>query len=215
MLIPGNISLFEGIKSEELPALLACLSVSSQNFARGDIIIHEGQKIDSIGIVLSGSIQIFRNDHEGNRNIQANFGMGAVFAESFVCAGIPLSPVSVLATETSLIIFLPFLRIMRPCASSCSYHQKLIENMMHLIARKNQVLNERLEILEGRSIRNRLLILLEQEEKKQNSTTVILPWNRTELADFLCTDRSALSREVSKMKSEGVITEKGSTFTLC
>ena len=85
--------------------------------------------------------------------------------------------------------------------------------MMRLIARKNQVLNERLEVLEGRSIRNRLLILLEQEEKKQGSPTVSLPWNRTELADFLCSDRSALSREISKMKDEGVVTEHGSMFT--
>ena len=213
MLIPGNISLFEGIKSDEIPPLLSCLSVTSQSFEKGDIIIHEGQKFESIGIILLGSIQIFRNDHDGNRNIQANFGIGAVFAESFVCAGMQFSPVSVVASETARIIFLPFARMMRPCAIACSFHQLLIENMMRLIAKKNQVLNRRLEILEGRSIRTRLLTLLEQEENKQCSSTVTLPWNRTELADFLCADRSALSREISKMKKEGLITENSSVFT--
>lgn len=213
MVIPGNIALFEGIKSDELPLLLTCLSSTFQSFERGDVIIHEGEKIESIGIVLSGSIQILRNDHEGNRNILANFGMGAIFSESFVCAGIKRSPVSVVASETCLIVFMQFSRMMQPCASACSYHQRLIKNMMHLIAQKNQVLNERIEILEGRSIRNRLLILLEQEEKKQGSPRVSLPWNRTELADYLCTDRSALSREISKMKDEGVIIEKGALFS--
>lgn len=215
MLIPGNISLFEGIKSHEIPQLLSCLSVTSQSFEKGDVIIHEGKKVESIGIILAGSIQIFRNDTDGNRNIQANFGIGAVFAESFVCAGMQFSPVSVLASEASRIIFLPFDRMMHPCAVACTYHQKLIENMMRLIATKNQVLNRRLEILEGRSIRSRLLTLLEQEENKQGSSTVTLPWNRTELADFLCTDRSSLSREISKMKKEGLITETPSAFTRC
>ena len=82
------------------------------------------------------------------------------------------------------------------------------------MARKNLVLNARLEILSARTIRQRLLALLDFERRKQGSKTLSLPWNRTELADYLCTDRSALSRELSRMKDDGVLDFEGASFVL-
>ncbi|MCD1655897.1 Crp/Fnr family transcriptional regulator [Treponema zuelzerae] len=214
MVIPGNIPLFEGLSSDETATLLTCIGGSWLSAKKGEILLHEGQEIDSLGVVIAGSVQILRSDGEGNRVILAAFGPGAVFAESFVCAGEKKSPVTVQAMEMSRILYIPCSRLLRPCAKACAFHHRVIENLMRLMARKNLVLNARLEILSARTIRQRLLALLDFERRKQGSKTLSLPWNRTELADYLCTDRSALSRELSRMKDEGVLDFEGASFVL-
>jgi CRP-like cAMP-binding protein len=214
MFIPGNISLFEGIRSEEIVQLLSCLGVHNRTFMKGETVINEGDLVESIGVILTGFIQIVRNDANGSRMILASFGAGSIFAESFVCAGIVRSPVCVSATEASDILFIPFKKMIRSCASSCNFHNQLIENMMKLIARKNLLLNAKIEIAGKRTIREKVAAYLEQERQKNRSSEFDIPFSRNELADFLCVDRSALSREMGKMKGEGILLFKRNRFSL-
>ena len=214
MFIPGNVSLFEGINSTDITRLLSCLGIRERFFSKGETIIHEGDKIECIGVILSGFIQIVRNDADGNRMIQAAFGIGSIFAESFVCAGIESSPVTVIAAEDSDVLFIPFKKMIHSCQASCSFHHVLIENMMKLIARKNLLLGAKIDIAGKRTIRAKVMAFLEQEKRKTRSSSFTIPYSRNELADFLCVDRSALSRELGKMKSEGLLSYNRNSFEL-
>ena len=214
MLIPGNIELFENIKAEDIERLLSCLGIAGKGFQKGETIIAQGSAIDSIGVVISGRIQVSRNDFAGNRVIVAEFGMGAIFAESFVCAGVSRSPVTVNATEPSLVIFLPYRRLMTSCESACSFHQQLILNLVRLVARKNLVLSGKLEICSRRTIREKVLAYLGMESAKALSREIVIPFTRNELADYLAVDRSALSRELGQMQEEGLIEFDKRRFTL-
>lgn len=214
MLIPGNAVLFDGIKPEEVLRLLSCFGTKSRRFRKGETVIAAGSSVDSIGLVLSGSIQVIRNDYEGAKVILASFTTGSVFAESFVCAGVAQSPVTVISMEESEILFLPFRKMIASCESACTFHQQLIANMMKLIARRNMLLNEKLEICAKRTIREKVLAYLEQETLKSKSRIVVIPFNRSELADYLCVDRSALSRELGQMQSEGLIEYERNRFTV-
>jgi CRP-like cAMP-binding protein len=108
---------------------------------------------------------------------------------------------------------LPFQRMLRTCGTACGFHSKLIENMVAMLARKNLVLNEKLEILSGRSIRERVMLYLQREARRQGSRRVRIPFTRTELADYVCVDRSALSREISRMCAQRLI-ETPDTHTI-
>jgi CRP-like cAMP-binding protein len=214
MLIPGNIELFENIKAEDIERLLSCLGIAGKGFQKGETIIAQGSAIESIGVVISGRIQVSRNDFVGNRVIVAEFGMGAIFAESFVCAGISRSPVTVSATEAVLVIFLPYRRLMTSCEKACSFHQQLILNLVRLVARKNLVLSGKLEICSRRTIREKVLAYLGMESAKALSREIVIPFTRNELADYLAVDRSALSRELGRMQAEGLIEFDKRRFTL-
>lgn len=214
MIVPGNCELFDGISSTDITKLFSCFNLQERTFLKGQTIIQEGNLIDSIGLILNGFVQILRNDYEGNRTIEASFGTGAVFAESFICAGINQSPVTVIAVENSTIVFIPFIKITRQCKSSCLFHHQLIENMIKLLARKNILLSAKIKIVAKRTIRDKVLAFLEQERRKNNSTTFEIPYSRNELADFLYVDRSALSRELSNMKNEALINFERNSFTL-
>ncbi len=197
MFIPGNVSLFEGIRGDELSSLLSCLSVRVRSYVKGDCIIREGDPVDSLGIILSGFVQIVKNDYDGNRMIQSSFGTGALFAESFVCAGLERIPVSVIAAENSEILFIPFKKLMHTCEASCSL-----------------MLSMKIEIASKRTTREKVLAYLGQEKLKAGQPGFCIPYSRIEMADFLCVDRSALSRELGRMQDEGLIEFDGNAFTL-
>jgi len=214
MLIPGNVALFEGISAEEVTTLLSCLSFREATFVRGESIIREGDPVGSFGIILSGFVQIVRNDYSGQRMILSGFGTGSVFAESFACAEIARSPVSVVAAEDCSILFLPYRKMLGTCRSACLFHQRLIENLMRLIARKNLMLSSRMEIAGKRTIREKVLAYLGQERARAGSPSFDVPYSRSELADYLCVDRSALSRELGRMRDEGLVEYSRGRFTI-
>lgn len=212
MIVPGNIALFEGLSPEEVSSVLECFGTGERRFARGECLIGEGDRVSDIGIVAAGSVRVERTDYRGNRTIIASFGTGAVFGESFACAGIPRSPVSVVAESDGAALFLPFERLLRTCENACGFHRRIVENMIRMIARKNLVLNGRLEIVSLRTIREKALAYFASLPREPAASegaavgyTVGLPFSRTELADYLCVDRSALSRELGLMRDAGVI----------
>lgn len=242
MTVPGNIPLFEGVTPLEVESFLSCFDTRERRYARGETIINEGDRVESIGIVLSGAIHVVRADGAGNRTIIANFGTGAVFGESFACAGIPRSPIAVVADTDTVAIFLPFERLMRTCGKACSFHQRIITNVIRMVARKNLLLTERIEVVAKRTIREKVLAYLGRLARGGGATTgvatgaatgaaaaaggfngsdgaaggrrVELPFSRGELAEFLCVDRSALSRELGKLRDEGVLSFEGRQVVL-
>jgi len=214
MQIPGNVSLFQGVDASSVQKLLSCVSYTLKNAKKNELIIREGDPVVSVGIVLSGFIHIARNGYYGTRIIQAGLGQGAVFGESLACAGIQRSPVSVTASEDTSVLLIPFVKLIRSCGSACDFHQKVIENLIKLVAEKNLMLNAKLEIVSLRTIREKIMAYLSNEKKERESTTFEIPFNRNELADFLCVDRSALSRELGHMRDEGFLECKRNFFNL-
>ena len=91
------------------------------------------------------------------------------------------------------------------CTMACCFHHRLIENMVHIIANKNRDLMRKVEVVSKRTIREKLLTCLLVQVQDQNFRYVEIPLGRVELAEYLCVDRSALTRELAKMKAEGLI----------
>ncbi|MCL2342839.1 MAG: Crp/Fnr family transcriptional regulator, partial [Firmicutes bacterium] len=172
-----------------------------------------GEKPAHIGVVLAGLLHIVREDCNGSRALIAAAAPGELFAEALCCAGVAESPVTVLASESAKVLLLRFDRILHTCPSACSYHQKLVENMLNLVAVKNLQLQDRMELLAAKSIRDKVLLYLGALASGQGRT-VTVPFNREELAEYLCVERSALSHALMKMKREGLIEYKKNVFTL-
>ncbi|MBQ9914512.1 MAG: Crp/Fnr family transcriptional regulator [Clostridia bacterium] len=205
--------LFYHINPEDLAALLGCLKPEIKEFRKKDSILPEGSQARFVGIMLSGKAQIERTDYYGNRSIQTNIEPGELFGESFACANVPL-PVNVVAVEESCVMLIDCKKIILPCSHACSFHGQLMMNLLHVVAMKNILLNQKAEITAKRSTREKLLAYLSVEAKKQGKSTFSIPFDRQELADYLQVDRSGLSNEISKLRDEGVLRSKKSQFTL-
>ena len=206
-----RVALFRGTGIDALETMLKCLGVEQKDIKRDQIILLAGDKPQYVGIVLAGQLHIVREDYDGNRLLLAALAPGEIFAEALCCAGISESPVTVMAGADSTVMLLRFQRILHTCPNSCSYHTKLIENMLRLIADKNIQLYNRLEIISLKSVRAKVARYLESFVPKQGRN-ITIPFNREELAEFLCVERSALSHELARMKKDGLIEYKKNRF---
>lgn len=206
--------LFKGIAFNELEAMLKCLSATHSIFEKGSLVILAGEKIPLIGILLSGKLAIMQDDENGYRNILAEVTPGEMYGEAFACAGEEKSSVSVQVVEKSEVLLLDYKRIITTCSSACAFHTKLIENMLAILARKILMLNQKMEFVSKRTTREKLLSFFENQKRVANSSKFTISYNREQLADFLFIDRSAMSRELCKMRDDGLIRFNKSKFEI-
>ena len=206
--------LFDRIGDESLKEMLGCLNAKERNYKKGDAVFAEGDKAKYLGIVLEGSVQLVRVDYYGNRSILANIEPPQLFGEAFACAGLKSLPVDAVAATDTRILLLDAQRIARPCGNACPCHGQTILNLLHIVAKKNLVLHQKIEITSKRSTREKLMTYLLLQAKNAKSHTFTVPYDRQELADYLEVDRSGLSAEISKLRNEKVLECRRSTFTL-
>ncbi len=209
-----NNPLFANIDVTNLKSLLTCLEVSQRKYGKGECIFTLGDKAVQVGVVISGGAMVLMEDMEGQRTILSHVGPGELFGEAFSCAGIDSLPVSVAASEASEVMLFDYRKIVTTCPSACAFHTRMIMNMLRLLAEKNIQLTRKIEHISKRTTREKLLSFLSTEAGLAGSTNVEIPYNRQELADYLCVDRSALSRELGAMQAEKLITYDRKRFTL-
>ena len=197
--------LFDGISEQERGAMLGCIGYHIGTFKKGGIVALEGENLRHIGIVLSGSVDMVKEDLWGHKTMLLRIRKDEIFGETFACGEDNLSVVTFQVSEDARILFLPFDRVMHSCTMACRFHHQLIENMVHIIANKNRDLMRKVEVVSRRSIREKLLTYLSIQSQTQGSRYFEIPLGRLELAEYLCVDRSALTRELVKMKDDGLI----------
>ena len=207
-------TLFSQIDAENLTALLGCLGAKVRTYNKKDTIIAEGEAARNIGIVLSGSVQIIQIDYFGNRSIISDIAPAQLFGEAFACAGEPEIPVNAVAGEACQVMFIDCERVMHPCCNGCEFHQKIIYNLMKNMAAKNIMFHQKIQITSKRTTREKLMAYLMLQAKKNSSASFAIPFDRQELADYLEVDRSGLSAEISKLRSEGILKSNKNHFVL-
>jgi CRP-like cAMP-binding protein len=210
----AECDLFAGIAPEQLPALLGCLGTRRRSYRKGEFILRVGGRSDSVGILTCGGADVIREDFWGNRSIIARLGPADLFAEAFVCAGTASLPVSVVSLGDATVLFLDFSRIIGICSNACAFHGTLVKNMLRVLAAKNVALTRKLEDMAQRTTRDKLLSYLSRQALQAGSASFTIPFNRQELADYLSVERSALSAELSRMRTAGLIRCHKSSFEL-
>ena len=197
--------LFDGIGSGNLDAMLGCTGYHISSYPKGQVLIMEEEQILHVGIVLQGAVDMVKEDVWGNQILLARMGKNELFGESFACGEDNRSVVTFRAAEDSEVLFLPFHRMLRTCTHACAFHQTLVENMVRIIAAKNRELMRKVEIVSRKTLREKIMTYLSVQSQLQGSRYFRIPLGRVELAAYLCADRSALTRELSNMKAEGLI----------
>lgn len=182
-------------------------------YIKGEIILGAGSVVTDIGLVLSGSVQIAYTDLWGNKSILGITPAGGVFAESYAC--IPNEPmlVDAVANEDCDVLFISVPKLFTPCPV-CGSQNRLIQNLVMISAGKNLQLSRRSMHTSPKTIRGRLFSYFSQQVSAQGSSKIVIPFNRQQLADYLNLDRSALSKELGKMRNDGLITYNRNTFLI-
>ncbi len=206
--------LFSGVGEDDIASLLSCLGARKKEYRKGEYILREGEHISDIFILVEGKIHIQKDDYWGNRSILSVISVGEMFGEGYAAPESGALLNDVVAVEDSSVIFFDVKRILTTCSSACRFHNMIVQNMFFAISDKNRKLVQKLGHMSGRTTRAKLISYLSEEAKRQGSSAFTVPFNRQQLADYLCVDRSAMSNELCKMRDEGMIKFEKSRFEL-
>ena len=122
--------------------------------------------------------------------------------------------VRVEADAPSRVLILNAAKVGSPCCNACTFHVKLVRNVMRILAAKTLELNAKIEILSHRTTEERLLAYLHSFADKCGKNEFDIPFDRQQLADFLCVERSALSAEINRLARVGVFDCRKNHFKL-
>lgn len=198
-------ALFQGIRQEDMGAMLHCTGYHMGTYRKGQVIALESEHIKHVGIVASGAVDMIKEDLWGNKTLLMRLRKSEMFGETFACSEDTRSVVTFTAAEDTQVLFIPFYKIMHTCSMACEFHQRLVENMVRIIAAKNRELLRKVEIISKKTLREKILTYLSAQAQLHDSRYFEIPLGRLELAEYLCADRSALTRELSSMKDDGLI----------
>ncbi|MGI6169669.1 MAG: Crp/Fnr family transcriptional regulator [Christensenellales bacterium] len=207
-------SLFKGLTKDEITLIWGCLNARTASFTKGSYLLFAGDAVNEVGILLEGRAEIFREDVMGNRSVISSLESGEMFAEALASATVEHSPVSVLAVSNCTAVFFSIDRIAGHCANACVFHSRVVANLMRVLAQKNIILTQKLDILSKRTTREKLLAYLMEQSMNAGSKMFQIPFDRNTLADYLGVNRSAMSRELSALREDGLIDFHKNSFKL-
>ena len=206
--------LFDGIGIDNLSALFSCLGARRVRLAKGETLMRTGEKADRFGVVLSGVLAVSTYDANGKRTLIKLIRAPESVAAAQALSGADAMSVDVEAAEDSEVLMLKADRIVTPCENACAFHSRLVRNIMRTLAAKTLELNRKIEILSHRSTQARLMAYLRAVAQQKCTIEFDIPFDRQQLADYLCVERSALSAEISRLSSLGLITSRKNHFTM-
>ena len=209
-----DIPLFQGLDMEEINEVLQRFHGLIKHFPKSDYIYLAGDCVENLCVVLEGTVQMIKEDIWGEKAIIANLGAGSVFAENFLGRLGDRSVVSYFVASDSEVLMLPLGRMLFDSNTNSKASQRLMCNIVSILADNNTRLIEKTEILCKNTLRSKILAYLEQEARNNGSHRFTIPFNRTDLANYLDADRSALTRELARMREEGLIDYNKNTFEL-
>ena len=206
--------LFRGLSSEEIMQALSVLTAREKKYRKGDMILSAGKRTERMGLVLEGSATIETNDIWGNRTILSHVGEGEVFAETYAWLRDETMLVDVAANGNCRVLFLTTgaLRALSP--AQCPWAAKLTANLLSIAAQKNLALTGRSFHTAPKSARARIMAYLNTVSLQRHSREFDIPFDRQQLADYLNLERSAMSKELGRMRDEGLIRTRKNHFVL-
>ena len=197
-------SLLRGMRDDELDLLLRCFAPRVRRYQKGELLLLAGYETREVGILLEGKILALKNTPDGSSVAITQMGPGGLFGDVLSGSSVR-SPVSVMAQAPCLAVYLPYDKIIHPCAQLHETHLQLMQNLVLTISNKYFALDRRVELLICKSLRTRISLWLLEQAEQAGSDTFAVPLTRAGLAEYLNCDRSALSRELGRMQREGLI----------
>lgn len=202
----NNIQIFKNLSEVDIKKFMTKSKTKILEAKKDRTIMTNMAKIDEFGIIIKGSANLIKYDINGNivilNTLEENDVFGSIFSYNN-------EENSVITTSDSKILFINYSNLLDLCIKKENNYNNLINNIFYILNEKITSLNNRIDLLTKRSIRDKLLSYFEYECNKKASNSFNLPFSYTSLANFLAVDRSAMMREIKSLKEDGfVITNK-------
>lgn len=207
-------TLFDGITKEEYDRMMVCFQAVTKTYVPEETICFYADHPNRIGYLMEGEAAIIRTHYDGRQTILEYLKAGDVFGSAFSAVSQASGALQVVCTKKCRIQFINYEHLVKRCSNACSFHSRLVSNALELISKRAISLSEHLEVLSQRTTRDKLLCYFHQQAVLHGSSTFSLPFSLSTLADYLSVDRSAMMREIKKLREEGILTSERKKITL-
>ena len=207
-------AIFKGMTEDEILSALKAIPTTEKEYKKDDVIMSAGTVPQSMGLVTQGSVTIETNDIWGNRTILSHVEAGGFFAETYALLDNEVMLVDVIANENCRILFFRISRLAELNTYDQTWVNKLILNMLQISAHKNLTLSLRSFHTAPKSVRGRIMAYLNSVSLQKHSSEFDIPFDRQQMADYLNLDRTALSKELGRMRGDGIIEFRKNHFRL-
>ena len=204
--------LFTNISPKNKGKLLRSLMSHSVVYPKGVNILSNIQRDDFIGIVEAGSLEIIFNDYNGNSVVLDELEKNDIFGN--LISSINSEDAECITKEPTRITYIDYNNIINSEIIKNDYYIIFVKNLLKILADTMNQKNERIEILTKRTIRDKLLEYFRLLSIKKGSKIFTIPRTYIDLAAYLCVDRSAMTRELKYLKTEGFIKVSGKRVQL-
>ena len=207
--------LFSAMSAEDIKRVLGCANPQVVEYQAEEIIVAQGEQLTYILVILSGEVNLFKEDYEGNRSLVGTLGKGDVYGQTAVFGDVNMNMLIVESETPCQIVKINKNMFYQPCSNVCPSHQMMIKNMLSLLANQANILDRKINYLTAKTLKCKIAsFLLEESHANQDNMTFNIKLNREELAEYFDVQRPSLSRELIKMKEDGVIDYYKSTFKI-
>lgn len=205
--------LFKDIGQDSIDAMVSCFRPETKSFRKGETILVFSSELEYLCLLLAGSAHLYCVDSEGEYTLLEQYGAHDIFGEVFAMPYGELG-YAVEADCDCQVMFIRFSCIYGRCPNACQHHTQLTRNLFELSAKKAQSLSMRINMISKRSLRRKLVTYFDYLREKNGDDSFDIEVSLSQLASFLCADRTSMMRELKNMSSEGIIERHGRHITL-
>ena len=198
-------SLFDGVDEVEYKDLVGSIDAEEVKFKKGAVIYSFGANSDRMGVVLDGTAKIVRHDEDGNDVLLEKPKKSAVFGDNLAFFGMGSEFVVAVAETDCSVLFFSYRKTVSGCGGMCDQRHRFLINLFAAVCAKTSQLSERIAVISNRTIKEKLIAYFNFCSAKYKSKTFKLDMSLCALSEYLCADRSAMMREIKKLKEERVI----------
>ncbi len=196
--------LFRNISLEEIRAAMSAVPHRIKRFNTGTLIAQNGDKVNSLMIVIKGTVKGEMVDYAGRVIKIEDIPAPGALASAFIFGSRNMFPVNVVAlSETELLVIekTDFLKLLKN-------NEKVLINFMDMISNRSQFLSRKIKFLNFKTIGEKLAQYILQSAG-DGKTETILNMTQNELADFFGVARPSIGRALGELESKGLIYTKG------
>lgn len=193
--------LFKNLKESEIEKVINSVEYTAKKYKKDEVIAIENDDCNSLGIIISGNIEIHKPFPSGKIVTINHFSAGNVFGEALVFSNRHAYPATIISSDDSEVMYIK----REDIVSMMTNNPQIIKNFMGVLSNRILMLNDRLTNLTFDTLRKKIANILLLEYNRQKSSLVVLPYSRKKMAELLNIPRPSLSRELINMRNEGII----------
>lgn len=206
--------IFQGLDGRELEKICDIVMPLEKAYAKNEIILNQGEPAQKIGILKRGSAISVKYHYDGNAQILRIYNQGEVFSLEAVNTSLSTSPVTVISQTDCEVVFIPYSKLLDSESVSDTVKKRIMTNAGEILSNELIRLAYKIDVLSKRTLRERIMTYLSLIRERNEGSTFDIGMNQEQFAQYLCVNRSVLSKELNIMRKSGLIDYKGNRFTL-